>query len=193
LLILKGRRKIQARDLFGKPERRRQPYLSASLRRVDNVTFSHRLERYQHLHDVFPKGMHYMLPTETHFLFEEIRSAYVSGLSVAVVLLTQAFIEHYYQLCLSHTKHSDAAERGLAAIIRCLKKNQLEHEIILDRIEALRLVRNPFTHLKNFEHPHTLSQRALATQRNPLALLEQDAKNSLDALFAIIQHSKFGS
>jgi hypothetical protein len=45
--------------------------------------------------------------------------------------------------------------------------------------------------LKEFQHSHNLSQRAYATQSSIPALLEQDAKNALDVLFAIIQHSKF--
>jgi hypothetical protein len=135
--------------------------------------------------------MAYMLPLETHFLFQEAKAAYVAGLSIAVVLLTQAFIEHYYQLCLQHGPHSSVAERGLAAISDCLRKHKLEHDIILKRVDELRLIRNPFTHLKDFGHPHNLSQRAYSTRQNPDTLLEQDAKNSLDALFAIIQHSKF--
>jgi hypothetical protein len=46
-------------------------------------------------------------------------------------------------------------------------------------------------HLKDFEHPHNLSQRAYTTQSSIPALLEKDAKNALDVLFAIIQHSTF--
>jgi hypothetical protein len=184
-------KRAQPRDLFGKALPRRQAHLAASLHRLDSDTFDHRLERLQYLNTVFPKGMAYMLPPETHFIFQEAKAAYVAGFSVAVVLLTQAFIEHYYQLCLQRSPHCGIAERGLAGIVDCLRQHNLEHELILNRVDALRLVRNPFTHLKKFEHPHTLSQRAIANQQNPLALLEEDAKKALDVLFAIIRHSKF--
>ena len=169
---------------------RREP-LTESLQCLDRDTFDHRLQRLQYLNKVFPKGMAYMLPPETHFIFQEAKGAYVAGFSVAVLLLTQAFVEHYYQLCLQRSPHSAVADRGLAGIVDCLRQHKLEHELILKRVDALRLVRNPFTHLKKFEHPHTLSQRAAAAQENPAALLEKDARDALDVLFAIITHSKF--
>ena len=142
---------------------------------------------------VFPKGLTYMLPPETHFLFQEIKAAFVAGHCISVVLLTQAFIEHYYHLCLQHSPHASVADRGLAVITECLRSHHLEHDIILDRIDALRRIRNPFTHLKDFQHPQTLSQRGIAAQDNPVNLMEQDAKDSLDALFAIFQHTRFKS
>jgi hypothetical protein len=185
------RRTKKPRDLFGKALPRERTDFETSLRQADRYSFHHRLERLRYLESIFPEGMSYMLPPETHFLFEEARMAYVAGLSVAVVLLTQAFIEHYYQLCLENTSYSKIAERGLAAICDCLKKHKLEHEIILKRVDSLRLIRNPFTHLKDFSHPHNLSQRAYSLLKNPQTLLEQDAKDSMDVLFAIIRHSKF--
>jgi hypothetical protein len=178
-------------DLFGERLPPDNQPLAATLKRHDRETFDYRLEHLQYLNSVFPKGLMYMLPPETHFLFQEIKAAFVAGHCISVILLTQAFIEHYYQLCLQHSPHASVADRGLAAITECLRQHHLEHAIILDRIDILRRIRNPLTHLKEFQHPHTLSQRALAAQDSPINLMEQDAKDSLDALFAIFQHTRF--
>jgi len=78
-------------------------------------------------------------------------------------------------------------------VLNVAAAHHLEHDIILDRIDTLRRIRNPFTHLKDFQHPQTLSQRAIAAQDNPVNLMEQDAKDSVDALFAIFQHTRFKS
>lgn len=183
--------KTQNKDLFGTPLPENKVPLTSSLKRYDKNTFDHRLTRLQYLNSVFPKGMIYMLPTETHYLFQEIRSAYVAGLSVSVVMLAQAFIEHYYQLCLQLTPHSKIGEKGLFAILEFLRENDLEHEIILGKVEFLRKIRNPFIHLKKIDHPNTISQRALTTQNDPICLLENDAKHSLNIVLAVLQHSKF--
>jgi hypothetical protein len=178
-------------DLFGERLPPDSRSLAAGLKRHDRDTFNHRLEYLQYLDSVFPKGLTYMLPTETHFLFQEITAAFVAGHCISVVLLTQAFIEHYYQLRLQQSPHASVADRGLAAMTECLRRHHLEHDIILDRIDALRQIRNPLTHLKDFQHPDRLFQRALAARDNPINLMEQDAKDSLDALFAILQHTRF--
>lgn len=46
---------------------------------------------------------------------------------------------------------------------------------LLDRVDKLRLVRNPFVHRKAPDNPHTYGSRCIARKMPPKKLLEEDA------------------
>ena len=63
--------------------------------------------------------------------------------------------------------------------------NDLVPVVLLDKADRLRKIRNPFVHLKSFDHEHTLTRRALTIETHPYELLEHDAQESLSLVFAI--------
>ena len=123
---------------------------------------------------------------ETVLVFEEATASFVYGSFVATVVLAAAFVEHWFVASLSARGFQKEADQGLAAAISCARANKLVNELILDKADHLRLIRNPFVHLKSFDHQHGISQRMAKTRDFDLpALLEKDAKEAIIAMHGV--------
>lgn len=96
------------------------------------------------------------MPLETGLVFEEAKASFVYGNFVAVVVLTAAFIEHWLVSSLEAHGYHKEASRGVAAAINCARRNDLVDPITLDKADHLRLIRNPFVHVRELNHEHGL-------------------------------------
>jgi len=172
------------RDLFGKAVRPRRPRYEASLERADRASLSVRAARVRWLSSVIPRRIGFALPLETAYVFEEAKSAYVSGYFVAAVILAAAFVEHWFSAKLAARGFEKAAAKGLAASIAAARANDIVNASLLTRVDRLRQIRNPFVHLKEFEHEYGLTQRMIKGRlTNPNQLLEQDAQEALVTMY----------
>jgi len=178
-----------AKDLFGKPLRHRRPRFERALERVERATLPARAERIRWLERVIPRNRAYAMPLETYYVFEEARSSFVYGCFVASTLLSAAFVEHWLGTRLAQCGHTKEAERGLAAIVECCRCHDILIPVLVDRIDRLRVIRNPFVHLKSFDHPHTLGRRSVSLRAHPEQLLEQDAKESLITMYTVATYA----
>jgi hypothetical protein len=123
------------------------------------------------------------MPLETGLVFEEAKASFVYGNFVAVIVLAAAFIEHWFIASLEVRGYQKDASQGLAAAISCARRNKLVNSMILDKADRLPLIRNPFVHLKEFDHKHGLTQRMGKTRNFDIpALHENDAKEGLIAM-----------
>lgn len=122
-------------------------------------------------------------------MFDEAKSSFIYGCFVASTVMAAAFVEHWLAGQLSNRGFAKEAERGLAAIVTCCKQQNLMNEAILDRVERLRQIRNPFVHLKSFEHPHSIGQRTLRERRHPFSIMESDAKESLITMYLVAKYA----
>jgi hypothetical protein len=174
-----------AKDLFGNPVKQRRPRFEWSLGRTEKATLPVRAARIRWLDSIMPRNHAYGMPPETFYVFSEAKSAFVYGCFVSTTVLCAAFVEHWLGSQLSNRGFSKEAERGLASMIDCCRKNNLLNSAILDRVERLRLIRNPFVHLKSFEHPHTIAQRSVRERRHPFSIMEADAKDSLITMYTV--------
>lgn len=130
------------------------------------------------------------MPSETGHVFEEAKATFVHGCFVSTVVLASAFCEHWMSAKLSGQGYGEAANRGLKEISKFCRSNDLLDSVILDKVDRLRLTRNPFIHLKSFDHPHTLGQRLFKRGFvHDNVLLEEDAKEALVAMYAVAQYS----
>jgi hypothetical protein len=155
------------------------------MRRYDKRTFSNRLLRLDYVTKIFPRGLMYMLPPESAFVFEEAKMSFINGQFVSTILLSQAFIEHMFQNYVQSIGNKSLAKSGLAAITRFLRKGNIVHPFLLDKIDQLRLIRNPFTHLPAPGSPHSISQRAFQKQQDPYHALATDAAAALGLMYQI--------
>jgi hypothetical protein len=174
-----------AKDLFGKPIRQRRPRYEAVLERGEKKTLPERAARVRWLSGVIPRaGM--LMPLETGLVFEEAKASFVYGNFVAVIVLAAAFIEHWFLASLEARGYHKEASQGLAAAIICARRNNLVDSIILDQADRLRLIRNPFVHLREFDHKHGINQRMARTRNFDIgAFLENDAKEALIAMYGV--------
>lgn len=125
------------------------------------------------------------MPMESWYVFEEARLSFLAGCYVSTILLCEAFIEHLLSARVGERGFRRDA-RTLATIVACCRANNFLDSSLLDRIDRLRQIRNPFVHLKSFDHPHGIGQRSLALRQHPHRVLEEDARSSLETLFLVV-------
>lgn len=175
--------RIGARDLFGTPTRARRPRYEAALERAEKASLPARAARVRWLSRVIPKNTGFVMPFETHLVFEEAKSSFVYGHFVATIVLAASFIDHW--LAAGLARRGFEMSRGLAASIKIAREKRLISPILLDKADRLRLIRNPFAHLKPLGHQHSISQRIAGALANPTVVLEDDAKEALIAMYGI--------
>jgi hypothetical protein len=176
----------QQRDLFGNKTRPKTDRLEADLKRQDKYTFSHRLERLRFLNSIVPpNGMSMFGNIEPIFIFEEARLTYLNGAFIATILLCQAFIEHWLQSYLSGRVETGEIPETLNDVLRQCRQEGFIHKYLIDKIDTLRKVRNPFTHRKSEGYPFLLSRRMFDKKMPPEDILEQDAKDALSIMHTL--------
>lgn len=126
-----------------------------------------------------------MIPHESFLVLTEARDAFVNGLYVATIMLAQALIEHRLQIFMNTIGEHKAANRGVNAILKRLQVIRPQHAFIMERVDRMRAFRNPFTHLKPFEHEHTIGQVSLRTRQHPNEVLYHRAKEALALMYTI--------
>jgi hypothetical protein len=180
-------------DLFGRVIKQRRPRYEASLERREMRALPERAARIRWLATVIPKNKIFAMPLETGLVFEEAKSSFVYGNFVAVTVLAAAFIEHWFIASLGNRGFEKEASRGLAAAIRCARTHRLVDSLILDKADRVRLIRNPFVHLRPFEDQQTVGQRMYQKREYDVAaLLEDDAREALVAMYGVATYA-FGS
>ena len=185
-------KRIADKDLFGNPLRPRRRRYEATLAASDKETLSERAARLRWLSSVSPRVYMLGLQIETAIVLQETQVSFVNGSFVAVIVLAGAFMEHWFAGSLAKRGFEKEASRGLAAAIKCARVNKLVDPLILDGADRLRLIRNPFVHLKDHDHEYTIGQRMMKPQpRDILSMLESDAKDAVVAMFAVATY-KFG-
>ena len=157
--------------------------LVAALAQSDEMRRSERADRIQWLSEhQIPLGV-VVGPMDTMAAIGEARDCFVEGHYIASLLLCVAVVEHIIT--------DSLVERGLAnygaPFIEAIKiagdKNIFPLEM-LSRADHLREIRNPFTHRKSQKHRHSFGNRFLAEKIYPKAILERDAKDALDLMYA---------
>jgi len=173
------------KDLFGKPIKKRKTRLERSLEKSDRETIISRLDRLKWLESIFPKGYSYVMPPESFYVFEEARLTFINGEFVATLLLANAFLEQWLGNVLASKGYMKETNRGLSTILQCMAKTGLLHPFFANKVDRLRKIRNPFVHLKSFNHEHRLTQRIIREKRYPNSILEEDAKEAISLMLHV--------
>jgi len=177
--------KTREKDLFGYAKKTRRSRLESALLKNDKESLAARLDRLRHLQTIFPKGYGFLSSVETAYVFNEAKMTYLNGQFVATVLLAQAHIEHCLQGYVASRGEDRLAKSGLAQIAKFLSSKNLLHEFLLERIDRLRKLRNPFSHLQGFDYPDSLSKRAVAHKYDFNATLRHDAEFALALMYEV--------
>lgn len=177
-------------DLFGKstPPKKRQTRLEKELVQYDKNSFDERLKRLQFIVKVFPKGYEFLGQMELIFTFDEAKSSFINGEFIASIILAQSFIEKVLHAHFAQLGHEEVAKKGLNEMIKFAKKNKLINEYILEKVDSIRKVRNPFTHFKEYSYPYSLSNRMFENKTQPYEQLEKDAKKAICFMFLLATH-----
>ena len=124
-------------------------------------------------------------PYETMLVFKEAKDCYIAGHLIAALVLAAAFIEHWMSGFIAARGFEAESKKGLAACTECARKNSFLPEAVLKKLDRLRVVRNPFVHLKPFDHEHIISRRMLASRTAPEELMDQDARGAISLMYTI--------
>ncbi len=124
--------------------------------------------------------------TEELGVLGEAEAAFREGHFISVILLAQCLIEQELA--------DELIRRGLANYgvrlenaLKLARERQLLPDDVISRIDQLRLLRNPFTHLKQPDHPHTLGNRFRTQKIHPGKLLEADAKEAFKLMYEVFR------
>lgn len=130
------------------------------------------------------------MPLDSHLVFTEAKDCFIYGQYVAAIVLAASFIEHWLGSIVSQAGFEKEQRKGLAAIIKCARENGILPSTLCDRADHVRRNRNPFVHLKSFDHPDTVVQRAVTEGSTPFEMLEPDAKNAMIAMYSVAMYAK---
>ena len=179
-------------DLFGKSKipKTKIGKLEKGLLKYDQSTFEERLNRLKYIQKIYPKDLWIGGDREFVYTFSEAKDCYVAGHFIATIILTQSFIEKILHQFFEQKGLDSIAQKGLDKMIKYAKQNNLVNTLILDKINTLRLKRNPFIHSKDWEYPHSISNRMQKEQTVilPSRLLESDATEAIQIMFFLITH-----
>jgi hypothetical protein len=173
------------KDLFGNPVRKRKPRLQSILEKYDRETLQDRVVRLRYVNAFFPKGYWFGMSVEAASLFSEAKMAFINGEYISTILLSLSFTEHWLGSYLASRGYPKRSFGSLSSIANTLRKEKSVPEYLLSPLDELRLLRNPFVHLKESDHPQNLERRMFSEQMPPYDILEKDAKEALALMYQI--------
>lgn len=157
------------------------------LRNYDTQSFKERLKRLRSINQIFPFGRREYGSDESFRIFDEAVHSYIFGQYVATIILAQAFIERRFQEYFHIRLDDKRAKYTLGKFIKEFKGTDFLPDFILDKIDKIRLKRNPFVHHRMPLQKDTLMARAFNSETHPDELLHNDAKDALEVMFHMVQ------
>ena len=173
-------------DLFGEKRekvKKRHRRHEKGLIQYDNMTFEERLRRLTYINKIYPKGLLLVGDMEFVFTFGETKDCFINGHFIATIMLAQSFIEKIFYDFFNRNNLEKQARSGLDSMIKYARQNNLINSLILNKVDSLRLKRNPFTHPKDWNYPHNLSNRIQKNKTQPHEQLEKDATEAIQVMF----------
>lgn len=134
----------------------------------------------------FEKGYAFIGHADTVSVLQEAKDCFVSGHFIATQVLAIAFAEHVLYERLSH-RGLYQKRSSLASMVRVARQHAVLPAQLLDEIDRLREIRNPFVHREAGKRTAGLGERVQLEKRHPQRILEQDAQAALTMQFAIFE------
>ena len=154
----------------------------------DTVNLEDRTERLDWLAEIMPEAEYLTFPggLMTKYLFEECRYCFVYGQFLAVIVLGLAFLEKTLASWFFSAVRDDLERASIARPLAEARNagwlTEGEHE----KLERIRLTRNPVTH---FRHPlaeDSVELRALDREDHPYSVIANDARDVIVAVMHML-------
>ena len=173
------------KNLYGEEHIAEDDEFMIFLKQKDEETLYSRGKRLKYLQKIKSKGVIFSGDMELAHTFDEVQYAYVEGFFLSTLLLSQAFVEKLMQ---NYFESSGIKCRNtFNSLLKYAKENDLFNEYILRKLDFLRMIRNPITHLKSFEYEHGLSKRSYDAKKHPIKKLEEEATLAISIMMHIVQ------
>lgn len=151
------------------------------IKQKDAATLEARVARLKYFHKLNPEGKTLMGNVETVNGYREMQWCYIEGFYLSVIVLSQSLIEKILQDRLRHTQGvKDKDIRTLSSMLRVIKKKGLLHDFWITKIDRIRQIRNPITHLRYVGDKDCADLRSYREGNNVEKQLELDAKDALE-------------
>jgi hypothetical protein len=175
------------KDLFGQEVESPKDPAKDELKLSDHRTFDKRLIRLKYINTIYPFGQRQIFGSnESYKIFHETIECFIAGQFIATIILSQCFIERRIQEYFG-IRMDERTNFTLNQLLKDFKSTGFIDEYFIERIDRLRLKRNPFVHRKDPLSNHSLMQRAFMNSQNPDEVLFTDAKEALSLMFIISQ------
>lgn len=141
-----------------------------------------RLKRLRHINKIHPFSPQFYGSNETFRIYHEAIQCYVFGQFIATLILTQSFIERRFQEYF-HIRMDDLRSKAtLNNLLKEFRQTNFIDDFFIEKINKIRLKRNPFVHHKEPLHPDSLIARSLEASFDPDELLAKDAKEAIEVM-----------
>lgn len=171
-------------DLFGNDIKPAVDAAEEEIRTYDQGSFSERLLRLKYVNKLFPFGTREYGSDESHRIFNEAIHCFIFGQYIATVILSLSFIERRFQEYF-HIRMDKRSKLTLSKLLIEFRQTGFIDEYFINKIDKIRLKRNPFVHHKEPLYPHSLMSRSMESNTVAEELLEQDAKDALGLMLVI--------
>ncbi|MCF8346506.1 MAG: hypothetical protein K9G38_04775 [Bacteroidales bacterium] len=174
------------KDLFGENISEEVDDFKEYLKQNDSETLNDRVERLKYLNKIKSDG--YLMTSgdlELGYTYQEVQFAFVQGYFISTLVLNQAYIEKLLQSYF--IQNNIKCRNTFDAMLKYARDNELFNEYIIRKLDFIRLIRNPITHLKSQEYLHTLDKRASNEKKHPWHKLEEDARLAISIMIHVTQ------
>lgn len=151
------------------------------IKQKDAASFNGRVSRLKYLHKLNPEGKALMGNVETVNAYREMQWCYIEGFYLSVIVLAQSLIEKILQDRLNRTSGIEKKDtRTLTSMLKVIKQKKLLHDFWIAKIDRIRKIRNPITHLRYVGDPDCAHIRSYNQGNHIERQLELDAKDALE-------------
>lgn len=177
------------KDIFGNNIDNRDSF-EKELEEFDKTTFKQRLSRFRYFYHYFPEYNSIIFGSDESFLiFQEVKSCFINAEYISVVVLAQSFIERRLQEKFRINGYEKESKFTLNKILKEIKGKTSIPDYFIEKVDSLRLKRNPFIHLRNVMDEDNLFSRSSMKNKKAQAVLEKDAKEAIGLMFASLRIS----
>ncbi|WP_420148921.1 hypothetical protein [Spirosoma sp.] len=173
------------KDLFGNDLEPGSDAAEEEIINFDKKSFGERLRRLRYINTMLPFGTREYGSDESFKIFNEAVHCYIFGQFVATIILCQAFIERRFQEYFHIRMDDKRSKYTLDKLLKEFSQTNFIDDYLIEKINNIRLKRNPFVHSKEPLHEHSLMARALNLNSHPEDVIEADAKEALTMMIAI--------
>jgi hypothetical protein len=123
--------------------------------------------------------------------FEEMRLAYLNGLYISCVVVSQIIVEHILSGLFDMANRTDIEGVGFQKLLmEALLDGYISQEEF-DSLDELRRLRNPYVHSKPIMHEACFIRRAAETGDHPAELFKKDAEIALTVVSRLLSRYPF--
>lgn len=161
--------------------------------REDQAKFPARLERLHFLGEQHggPRDQLITGGLIGYLAFEEACWCFIDGHFIACVVLTQMVLEHLLAGLFRIIGRDDIAAADFARLLREAHAERFISTTEFEKFNLLRERRNPYTHSRKPLAPNSIERRMLEANAPYEEIMENDAREALQMLFAILQRKPF--